>query len=36
MVTTFFQWAVPNVCFVMFVAAECALIYGVFKYFKVI
>ncbi|MFN7141525.1 MAG: hypothetical protein ACK4UN_19530, partial [Limisphaerales bacterium] len=36
LVTAFFHWAVPNVCFILFVAAECLLIYGIFKFFKVI
>jgi len=36
LVTAFIQWAIPNVCFVLFIAAEIVLIYGLFKLFRVI
>ena len=36
LITAFFQWLIPNVCFLLFVAAECLLIYGLFKFFKAV
>lgn len=31
-----YHWVIPNLCFLLFVAAECLLIYGIFKWFKAI
>ena len=36
LMVTFMQWLIPNLCFLLFVAAECLLIYGIFKFFGAI